>query len=126
MYKMDIEDHAIELNIHALGVSYIYGYLDREGYTIFEVHSDPLHHFQILAKRENDLIIVAVRTAYHPDFGAIDTPIQQQLIKESKRLNAIPHVACLAVSPLETNDLEIEGLPEGTDYHVTFNGLTTL
>jgi hypothetical protein len=126
MYNMAIDIQAIEQNIHALGVSYIYGYLDREGYTIYEVNTDPLHHFQILAKRDNHLIIVAVRTAYHPDFGAIDKTIQQQLFKESKRLDAIPHVACLAVTPLETNDLEIEGLPEGTDYQVTFNGLKAL
>ena len=121
---MDNEKLESGQNIHALGLGYTYNYLGREGYTIYEVNTDSNHHFQILAKRDNELIIVAVRTAYHPNIGAIDKAIQEQLIKESDRLNAIPHFAGLAVTPLKTNNLEIDGFTRGKEYEVTFNGIT--
>ena len=125
-FKMDMNNQSSEQKINSLGLGYIYSYLDREGYTIYEVNTDPHHHFQILAKLDNDLIIVAVRTAYHPNLGAIDKIVQKRLIKEAEKLDAIPHVARLAVTPLETNDLEIDGSPEGKEYRVTFDGLTAL
>ncbi|MEJ2136195.1 MAG: hypothetical protein P8X86_13260 [Desulfofustis sp.] len=95
MAKKELESNP---NIHALGLSYIYRYLSRAGYTIYEVNTDPNHHFQIFAKADNTFILVAVRTAYHPDTGTIDNATQKQLIKESNQLNAIPHFAGLAVT----------------------------
>ena len=110
-------------NIHALGLSYIFNYLDREGYKIFEVNTDPNHHFQFMAKRGDKLILVAVRTAYHPDFGAIDNEQKEQLINESNRLKAIPHFAGLAVTPLKTTCIEIDGCIGGKEYEVNFDGI---
>ncbi len=113
-------------NIHALGLSYMYNYLGNDGYIIYEVNTDPNHHFQLLAKKENEFILVAVRTDYHPSFGTIDKAVQEKLIKESDRLNAIPHFAGLAVTPLETGELEIVGVTEGKMYKVAFNGITVV
>lgn len=123
---MDTEQLEPGPNIHAIGLSYVYNYLSREGYVIYEVNTDPNHHFQILAKGGNDFIIVAVRTAYHPDMGAIDKATRKQLIKESDQLSAIPHFAGLAVAPLDTNKPEIEGFKGGREYQVTFNGITVV
>ena len=113
-------------NIHVLGLSYVYSYLSCEGYTIYEVNTDPNHHAQILAKRANKLILVAVRTAYHPEAGTIDKEKKEQLIKESDQLNAIPHFAGLAVTPLDTKNLGIERFTKSHEYEVTFNGITTV
>ena len=123
---MDMKNQSSKQNIHTLGLSYIYSYLNGEGYTIYEVNTDPHHHFQILAKRDDDLIIVIVRTAYDSETLTIDKNLQQRLVEESERLDATPHVARLSVSPLHTNNLEIDGVSEGTEYRVIFNGLTTL
>ena len=113
-------------NIHALGLSYIHNYLNREGYIIFEVNTDPNHHFQFMAKRGDKLILVAVRTVYHPDVGAIDNEKKERLINESNRLKAIPHFAGLAVTPLKTNCIEIDGCIGGKEYEVNFNGITAV
>lgn len=120
---MDKEKLESGPNIHALGLSYIHSYLSREGYTIFEVNTDPNHHFQILAKKDNEIILVAVRTAYHPDNATIDKATQIQLIQESDQLNAIPHFAGLAIKLLETNYLEIDGCAGGKEYEVNFDGI---
>ena len=124
--ETDMKNQADEQDIHTLGLSYIYNYLDREGYTIYEVNTDPHHHFQIVAKRDDELIVVAVRTTCHPEIGAMDKTLQQQLIKESESIYAIPQVARLAVTPLESSGLEIDGLPVGKEYRVTFDGIATL
>ncbi len=121
---MDNEKSESGPNIHVLGLSYIYNYLSGQGYTIYEVNTDPNHHFQILAKRANKLILVAVKTAYHPESGTIDKGKKDQLIKESDQLNAIPHFAGLAVTPLDTNNLEIDGFTKRQEYEITFNGIT--
>ena len=121
---MNSENLESDQNIHVLGISYIYNYLCREGYAIHEVNTDPDYHFQLLAQRDEGFILVAVRTALHPDFGTIDKTTHEQLIKESNHLNAIPHFAGLAASSLNTNDMQIDGLTGGREYEVTFNGIT--
>ena len=121
---MNSENIIADQNIDVLGIGYVYSYLGREGYIVFEVNTDPNHHFQLLAKKEDDVILVAVRTAYHPTFGTIDKAIQEKLIEESERFNAIPHFASLAVTPVETVDLAIDGLTGGKEYKVAFNGIT--
>ena len=123
---MDNEKSESGPNIHVLGLSYIYSYLSCEGYTIYEVNTDPNHHSQILAERANKLILVAVRTASHPEVGTIDKAKKERLIKESDQLNAIPHFAGIAITPLETNNLGIDVSTKGQEYEVTFNGITTV
>ncbi|MGI9538193.1 MAG: hypothetical protein ACR2PB_14075, partial [Desulfocapsaceae bacterium] len=83
---MNSEKIIADQNIDVLGIGYVYNYLGREGYIVFEVNTDPNHYFQLSAKKENDFILVAVRTAYHPTFGTIDKAIQEKLIFESERL----------------------------------------
>lgn len=123
---MDKENLKSDKSVHAFGIGYIYTYLSHEGYTIYEVNTNPDHHFQIVAKRDNEFILVAVRTAYYPDTGTIDKVTKKQLIKESNQLNAIPHLAGLAVTPLKTDDLKIDLLTGGKEYEVTFDGITVV
>jgi hypothetical protein len=123
---MDYENSKSQLNIHALGVRYICDYLDRAGFTIQEVNTDPDHHFQLLAKTNNKVFLIAVRTDYYPDIGTIDSATQEQLIRESERLNSIPHFAGLTATPIDTNDIEVDGLTEGRGYKFTFYGMTVV
>ena len=123
---MNSENLESDQKIHVLGISYIYNYLCREGYTIHEVNTDRDNHFQLLAKRDEGVIVVAVRTALHPELGTIDTKIRKKLIKESNQFNAIPYFAGLAASSLNTNDMQIDGLTGGREYEVTFNGITVV
>jgi len=123
MYQesLDFKQH-----IHLLGVSYLCKFLDRVGFTIQEVNTDPDHHFQLLAKTNNKAFLIAVRTDYYPDIGTIDSATQEQLIRESERLNSIPHFAGLTATPIDTNDIEVDGLNEGRGYKFTFYGMTVV
>lgn len=113
-------------NIHGLGVSYICNFLDRVGFTILEFNSKPDHHYQVLAEINDRTLLIAVRTAYHPEVGIITSASLEKLIRESNEFNALPHFAGLSVLPLDTNEIEIEGVTEGRDYKVLFNGITAV
>ncbi len=115
-----------EKNLHALGVNYIYNFLNNAGFTIHQVNNDPDHHFQILAKTNNKTMLIAVRTAYYPHIGAIDKATQEQLIKESEQVNAIPYFAGLAVKPLETTDMSVDGSTAGQEYKILFSGISVV
>ena len=120
MYQesLDFKQH-----IHLLGVSYLSNFLDRAGFTIVEVITDPKHHYQLLAQTQSKSFVIAVRTAYHPNFGTLDTNTLGNLIKESEKLGAIPHFAGLAVVPAEKNVTDIPGSPKDNIFDVIFNGI---
>jgi hypothetical protein len=113
-------------HIHALGVNYIYNFLSNAGFAIQEVNMDPDHYFQILAKTNNKTMLIAVRTAYYPCVGVMDRATQAQLIEESEQIHAIPHFAGLAVAPLESADMSVDGSTEGQEYKITFSGISVV
>ena len=122
----DNKDFKLEQNIHAFGVSYLCNFLDRSGFTILEVNTNPDHHYQLLAKINGKSLLIAVRTAYNPEMGTIDTSMKEKLLHESEELNAIPHFAGLSVIPLETSDIELENITEGQEFKVLFNGISVV
>lgn len=113
-------------NIHSFGVSYLCNFLDRAGFSILEMNTAPDHHYQILAKIGDKSLLIAVRTACHPDAGTIDSAALETLVRESEELGLLPHFASLSVVPTATNDIEVDGLPEGQDYKVIFNGISAV
>lgn len=124
---MDKEKLELNQNIHALGISYIYTYLSSKNYIIYEVNTDPDHHFQFLAKIDEELVLIAVRAACHPDMGTIDTATHEQLLKESNRLEAIPYFAGLAVTALnKTNGAKMVGVSGGGEYKIHFDGMSAI
>lgn len=113
--KMRVSDNILipDKNPHSLGLSYICSFLDHVGFTILKVNTDPNHHFQLLAKINDKSLLIAVRSAYAPEVGTIDTPTLENLVRESEELNAIPHFAGLTVN-------------FGQEYKVVFNGISAV
>lgn len=113
-------------NIHKLGVNYVCNFLEHAGFTIQEVIKSPDHHFQLLVKVNDKSMIIAVRTACHPDVGTIDKETQEKLIKESERLNAVPHFAGLSLTATNVSDIQVDGMVKGSEHNVIFNGMTVV
>lgn len=126
--KMRAENKTLtsEQNIHVIGLSYICNFLDRAGFAIQEVNTEPNHHFQLLAEISDKSLLIAVRTAYAPEVGTIDTSTIQKLVRESEELNAIPHFAGLTAAQEKTNDIEVEGKTEGQKFKIIFNGISAV
>lgn len=112
-----------EHNIHALGLNHVCSFLDRVGFVILEVNPDPNHHYQLLTSIHNKSLLIAVRTAYAPGVGTLNTPTMDKLVRESEGFNALPYFAGLTVTPVETNDIEVEGQTDGQELKVIFNGM---
>ena len=120
------KDLKSEQGIHLFGIVYLCNFLDRVGFTILEVNTEPHHHYQILARINEKSLMIAVRTACNPDIGTIDSSTSDRLIRESEELHAIPHFAPLSIKPLATNNIEVEGNQLGQEYKVIFNGIHAL
>ena len=123
---MDDKKVDSQQDIHAFGVSYLCAFLDRVGFTILEWNTVPDHHYQILAKANDKPLLIAVRTACHPDAGTIESTTLEALVKESEGLGVLPHFASLSVIPMATNDIEVDGSTEGQDYRVILNGISAV
>ena len=112
--------------VHALGVSYICNFLNSAGFTITEIHTDPKHHFQMLAEINEKVFLIAVRSACAPEVGKIKASVVEKLERESARLNATPYFAGLTIAPVESEDIEVENITEGQEFRIIFNGLSAV
>ena len=123
MGQKDLES---KQTIHECGVNYLKDLLDRVGFTIHDVNLDPGHPFQLFVKINEKAMLIAVRTAYHPDVGKIDTTTQKELIKESKQRNAVPHFAGLSLTAVKASDNPEGGSTEKSEREVIFYGMNVV
>ena len=123
MYQLSLD---FKQHIHLLGVSYVSKFLDRVGFTISEVNTDQNHHYQLLVKINDKSFLIAIRTAYHPKLGTLDTDTMEKLLRESEKINAIPHFAGLTVVSEDGNDTGLDGSSEGQMLKVIFSGISAV
>ena len=123
MYRESLD---FKQNIHLLGVSYISNFLDRIGYTILEVNTDPHHHYQLFVKINDKSLLIAIRTGYHPKWGTLYNCTAENLLREAEMLDAIPHFAGLKVLPADRNDKEVDSSSEGLPLRIVFNGISAI
>ncbi len=123
---MDHENLDSKLNIHALGVNYICNFLDRVGFTIHDVNRDPNHHFQLIVQINDRVMMIAVRIACYPEVGTLYEATQEELIKESEQLKAVPHFAGLSLTAANLTDSQVDGIAKGSEYDVIFSGMTVI
>ncbi len=73
-------------------------------------------------------LLIAVRTACHPEVGTLCKATQaEELFKEAlSRLKAVPHFAGLSLTTKNVIDSQVDDLARGNEYDVIFNGMTVL
>ena len=124
--KTDLTGVVSNQHIHELGVTYVHDLLARVGFTIHDVIKDPDHYFQLLAQVNGKALLIAVRTACHPEVGVMWEATREKLLKESGRFNAIPHFAGLSLTSAHGNEMPVDDLVKGGDCTVIFNGITVV
>ncbi len=123
---MDNIDSEWNMNIHERGINYVQDLLERSGFTIHAVDKDLSSPSQILAEVGYRKLLIAVRTACHPDEGKLDKEKRQKLIKESERLNAVPYFAGIILAAVKDGDIQAEDIVRGSDHKVIFNGMIVI
>ena len=121
--RMDVNTLSSENNFHALGLNYVCSFLERVGFVILEFNPDPDYHYQLFTSLNDKSRLIAVRTAHAPEVGTINKSTMEKLVRESEGFDASPYFAGLTVTPLETNDVEVEGQTDGQGFKVIFNGI---
>jgi hypothetical protein len=120
-----------EAEIHRLGVHVIREELLQEGWIILEFNVNPKVNPQIIARRNGTLGHVLVRTARHPNRGAVENDdIARSCMEHASRHNARCYFAGLRVSHAESARLHDEramAVPfKGEGVLVAFSGLEEL
>ena len=123
MYQESLD---FKRHIHLIGVSYVSDFLDRVGFTIQEVNTDQNHHYQLLVKIIDKSFLIAIRTAHHPQLGGLDAFTMEKLLRESEKLNAIPHFAGLTVVPVDGNNTDPDGSSVDQTLKVIFSGIRAI
>jgi hypothetical protein len=120
-----------EAEIHRLGVHIVREELLQEGWIILEFNANPKVNPQIVARRNGTLGHVLVRTARHPNRGAVENDdVVRSCVEHASRHNARCFFAGLRVSHAESARLRDEramAVPfKGEGVLVAFMGLEEL
>ena len=120
-----------EAEIHRLGVHIIREELQQEGWIILELNVNPKVNPQIIARRNDTLGHVLVRTARHPNRGAVENDhVAERCMEHASQNNALCYFAGLRVSHAESVRLKDEramGFPfKGEEVLVAYSGLEEL
>jgi len=116
-----------EAEIHDFGVEVVFGYLKSEGHEIIAVNSNPSLNPQIVARKNEQLEFVVVRTACYPGKGTLDATSKANSIAHAEKSGAICFFASVGIANASgTTDAEMAIPVKGAGYHVAFNGIEIL
>ena len=120
-----------EAEIHRLGVHIVREELQQEGWIVLTINVNPKVNPQIIARKNGTLGHVLVRTARHPNRGAVENDhVVRGCAAHAQRHNAHCYFAGLRVSHAESARLHDEkamGIPfKGEGVLVAYAGLEEL
>jgi len=120
-----------EAEIHRLGVHIVREELQQDGWIILDVNVNPKVNPQIIARRNGTLGHVLVRTARHPNRGAVENDdVVRRCLEHAAQHNALCYFAGLRVSHADASRLHDEkamGFPfRGEGVLVAYAGLEEL
>lgn len=85
--------------IHAFGIEVVCKYLQKDGHEIIEINTTPGINPQIVARKDEGLEFIVVRTACYPDKGQIESEqLALQCIAHADRHHAICYFASVGAS----------------------------
>lgn len=117
-----------EDEIHDFGIEIVFNYMKEEGFEILAVKTDRSINPQILARKDGQLVHVAVRTACYPEKGVLESEeMASQLIRYADEKNATCYFASVGIANAGgTTDEEMSLPVKGSGFAVAFAGLQTL
>jgi hypothetical protein len=114
--------------IHNFGIDIVLEYIQKEGYKVKTVRRDQRKNPQIIARKENVLVYILVRTACYPNKGELeDNNVISRLKFDAYRNGAICYFASVGIAnTYGSSDLDKSIALKGSKYHVSFDGLVHL
>lgn len=110
--------------IHRFGIQIVLEDLERNDFKILSVTTEIGRNPQIVAKKEDQLAFVAVRTASYPDKGRLEEHVHFQMIEHADKFGAIPYFASVGIANAGANTEGERGIAiKGAGFHVSYEGL---
>jgi hypothetical protein len=110
--------------LHFLGIKVVYKDLVDNGYEVLNVRKEMDVNPQILAKKEDTLYLIVVRTATYPDMGILLPDTASSVNLHALRHNAICRFASVGIANANGHNDEEMGKPVvGGEFYINYKGL---
>lgn len=110
--------------LHFFGIRVVYKHLVDEGYEVLNVRRELGINPQILAKKNNLLYFIVVRTATYPNMGVLTPEVASQVTLHALRHKAVCRFASVGLAnALGETDEEMGKPEENGEYYINFKGL---
>ncbi len=110
------------------GLRYVYGQLLKDGFEILSVRPEPELDPQILAKKNDELYFIIIRTGVYPEVGDLPSISRiAQVNEHAKKHQAKTKFASVGILNAEAkNDADKSKLFKGGEFYVNYSGLHEL
>jgi len=111
--------------IHDFGIESVCTQITKDGYLVEGINSDLKESPSIIARKNDNLIFITVRTECYPKKGEIKTKDEfVSILQNAQKHNALPYFASVGICNANSKDEKEAGTPiKGAPYHILFNGL---
>lgn len=110
------------------GLRYVYGQLVKDGYEVLSVRPEPEVDPQILAKKDEQLYFIVVRTAVYPEVGDLPSISNINQIRDhAEKHQAKSKFVSIGLINAEAKDEDEKSkLRKGGEFGVNYSGLHEL
>ncbi|MDE5420313.1 hypothetical protein L3049_20155 [Labilibaculum sp. DW002] len=110
--------------LHELGIKWVYKHIKDE-FKILSVNIEFEKNPQILAKKNDELHFIVVKTSTYPDLGSLTPSAAEEIIKHADKHKAKILFANVGVANADTKDEKEMQYPlKGGQYYINFTGLS--
>lgn len=110
--------------LHFFGIRVVYKYLVDQGYEVLNIRRETGIDPQILARKDDVLFFIVVRTAFFPNMGILTPEVASRVTLHALRHKAVCRFASVGVAnALGDTDEEMGRPEEDGEYYINFKGL---
>ncbi len=110
--------------LHELGIKWVYKHIKDE-YEILSVNIEFEKNPQILARKDEDMYFIVVKTSTYPDLGSLSPIAAEEIIKHADKHKAKILFAHVGVANADAKDESGMAFPEKDgQYYINYNGLS--
>lgn len=110
--------------LHELGIKWVYKHIKDE-FEVLSVNIEFDKNPQILAKKNDEMHFIVVKTSTYPDVGSLTSVAAEEIIKHASKHNAKILFAHVGVANADAkNEAEMQFPEKNGQYYINFKGLT--
>jgi hypothetical protein len=126
--EMVNQDIMTEDDIHDFGINIVAEHSQKDGFELVSINKDRKYNPQIVAKKNDQLAFIVVRTACYPNKGSLDDEaLLEKLISHADQHSAICYFASVGIANSKGRTEDEISIPlKGAGFYVSYEGLLIL